>query len=64
MPVLRLRSVCELSPKQLASYLIGGVVVVSLLSWIFFGWPSDADGWGGRLFTGMARLDAKSRQSC
>ena len=40
----------------------GGVVVVSLLSWIFLGWPSDADGWGGLLSTGPARLDAK-RQS-
>ena len=47
---------------EMAGYLIGGVVVVSLLSWIFLGWPSDADGWGGLLSTGPARLDAK-RQS-
>ena len=26
---------------EMAGYLIGGVVVVSLLSWIFLGWPSD-----------------------
>jgi hypothetical protein len=26
---------------QFAAYLGGGVVVVSLLSWIFLGWPSD-----------------------
>ena len=26
---------------EMAGYLIGGVVMVSLLSWIFLGWPSD-----------------------
>jgi len=26
---------------NMAGYLVGGTVVISLLSWIFLGWPSD-----------------------